>query len=493
MSDKFLKEITGIIQNRNKVDQEVLKGHNISIGLRDDQGAGIIVGATTKGCVIGYEKKFLATIKGDKTEKCKNQVVVNPEEIYEKVHMSKPDKLQLENFIPKLKTILPYEFQAVEGKLYYCGIDIRKIIKAHKNSFGFEEVVYLLLTGELPTKKQFDEFSEYLKSRRSLPVVFRERLLHHFTSNDMMNILQTAVDNLYELDPNPNSSTVEDVTRQSIELIAKFPSLVAYAYHGMKHRYDGKDLNIILPSDKFSYAEDFMRLFKAGRPFTREEAKILDLFLILHAEHGGGNNSTFTVRVVSSSETDTYSAISSGLASLKGHLHGGANEQVMQMMKYIKENVKDWKNKEEVLNYLCMLIRKEAGDKSGKLYGMGHAVYTKSDPRAIILKEVARKLAKDKKRSDEFELLDLVSQLAPVAFAKEKGSKKIISPNVDFYSGFVLDCLGIPSELFTPLFAMARVAGWLAHRLEQLVQNRIIRPAYFDIVKEREYIPIEKR
>jgi len=493
MSEKIIKELAGIIQNKDKPDQILLRDHNIAIGLRDDRGAGIIVGATTKGCVLGYDKKLLSIIKGEKHSQNNKPVEVDPAEIYEKLYGKKPDESQLQDFIPKLKSILPYEFTPTEGKLLYCGIDIKDIVKAHKDTFGFEEVSYLLLTGKLPTEEQLGIFEDLLKSKRCLPEGFKDRLVYQLTSKDMMNTLQTAVDNIYELDHNPNSTDIEDVTRHSIELIAKFPAIIAYAYHGMKHKYEGKELKMTIPPDRFSYAQYFLSMLRKGKPFTDEEAHILDMFLMLHAEHGGGNNSTFTVRVVSSSETDTYSAISSGLASLKGHLHGGANEKVINMMKFIKNDVRDWKDKDEVFGYLCRWLNKEVGDKSGKLYGLGHAVYTKSDPRAIILREEAKKLAKIKSRSNEFELLDLVGQLAPKAFEKIKGNKKIISPNVDFYSGFVLDCLEIPPELYTPLFAMARVSGWLSHRLEQLIQNRIIRPAYFELVPEKAYVPIEER
>lgn len=493
MPDKNIKQLAEIIQNRDRPDQVLLRENNIAIGLRDDQGAGIIVGATTKGCVTGYARKYLASIKGDEDSSETNTFVVDPSEIYIKLYGVNPNPEQLESFIPKLRSILPSKLEPLEGKLSYCGIDIKEIANAHKTTFGFEEVSYLLLTGELPNMIQLKNFDDDLKSRRILPVGFRDKLTYQLTSRDLMNTLQTAVDNLYELDPNPNSTNIEDVTRHSLELIAKFPSLVAYSYQGLKNKYDGKGLSIVLPEENLSHAEAFMKMLRCGDNFTKEEAKILDLFLMLHADHGGGNNSTFTVRVVSSSETDTYSAISSGLASLKGHLHGGANEKVMGMMKDIKENVKDWKDNEEVFNYLGKILRKEAGDKSGKIYGVGHAVYTKSDPRAIILRDEARKLALSKDRLGEFELLDLVGNLAPKAFENFKGSKKIVSANVDFYSGFVLDSLQIPSEIYTPLFAMARVSGWAAHRLEQLVQNRIIRPAYFELFPEKAYVPLEQR
>jgi citrate synthase len=309
-----------------------------------------------------------------------------------------------------------------------------------------------------------------------------------------MNSLQTAVDSLYDTDPDPDSIAVEDVTRHSIDLIARFPILVAYAYHGMNYKYKEKADLVIIRSDARAYhAEDFMRMFKARKRFTREEALLLDQFLILHAEHGGGNNSTFTTRVVSSSETDTFSAISAALGSLKGHLHGGANEQVMNMMGFIKSEIRDWKDRDEVFDYLCRILRREAGDRTGKIYGIGHAVYTLSDPRAVYLSETMEGLTRGMGREDEYQLFRLVAELAPTAFAQVKGAKKKVSANVDFYSGFLLDMIGIPQELYTPLFSMARIAGWCAHRLEQLVQNRLIRPAYKDLVDRRPYLSLSMR
>ncbi len=494
MLERNIRQLAELIKNKDRPDQVLLRENNIAIGLRDDQGAGIIVGATTKGCVTGYARKYLARVKGEDSKDASG-VIVDPMEIYTKLYGANPTSDQLESFIPKLKSIFPSRLEPLEGKLSYCGIDVKEIVNAHKDkdTFGFEEVSYLLLTGELPTALQLNDFDEDLKSRRILPVGFRDKLIYQLTSKDLMNTLQTAVDNMYELDSNPNSTNIEDVTRHSLELIAKFPSLVAYSYQGLKNKYEGKGLNIVLPEENLSHAEAFMKMFRCGDNYTKEEAKILDLFLMLHADHGGGNNSTFTVRVVSSSESDTYSSISSGLASLKGHLHGGANEKVMGMMGDLKKGVTDWKDKDEVFNYLGKILKKEVGDKSGKIYGVGHAVYTKSDPRAIILKDEARKLALGKGRLEEFELLNTVGELAGKAFENFKGSKKIVSPNVDFYSGFVLDCLQIPAEIYTPLFAMARVSGWAAHRLEQLVQNRIIRPAYFELFPERNYVPLGQR
>lgn len=442
MSD-ILNELSHIIERRDKPDPELVRRHNIKLGLRDDDGSGVVVGMTSKGEVVGYVKNA----EGVKVD--------------------------------------------VDGELYYCGISIQDLVKAHRGSFGYEETSFLLLTGALPTRHQLDAFSEYMTTRRTLPARFRMELTD-IVNNSMMNSLQIAVCNLYGEDAAPDSTAIRDVTRHSIDLIATFPALVAYSYHAMQYKFRGQSLHLVNPMLTGSHAENFLHMYRAGQGYSPEEAHLLDLFLILHAEHGGGNNSTFTVRTVSSSETDTFSAITAGLASLKGHLHGGANEKVMAMFAEIKAHVKDWHDRDEVEAYLRRMLRKEVGDRSGKIYGMGHAVYTLSDPRALILTEIARNMAVARNRSDEFELLATVGEIAPALIAQAKGGKRT-SANVDFYSGFFLDCLGIPVELYTPLFAMSRVAGWCAHRLEQLVQNRLIRPAYVNALEPRPYIPIEKR
>jgi citrate synthase len=442
MSD-ILNELSTIIQRRDTPDPELIKKHNIKLGLRNEDGSGVIVGLTGKGSVISYTKDAA----GRKTD--------------------------------------------AEGELYYCGISIQDLAGAHRTGFGYEETAFLLLTGSLPTHPQLARFTEYMATRRGLPVRFRNDL-SSIVNNNMMNSLQIAVSNLYGEDPAPDSTAIKDVTRHSIDLIAKFPSLVAYAYHSMQFKYKGQSLTLMNPATTGSLAENFLHMFRAGRGFTPEEARLLDLFLILHAEHGGGNNSTFTVRTVSSSETDTFSAITAGLTSLKGHLHGGANEKVMSMFAEIKTQVKDWRDRDEVSAYLWRVFRKEVGDRTGKLYGIGHAVYTLSDPRAVLLKEVTRKLAATQNRMEEFDLLAMIGDLGPRIVEEGKPGKKV-APNVDFYSGFMLDCMNIPVEIYTPLFAMARVSGWCAHRLEQLVQNRLIRPAYLNSTPKRAYVPIEQR
>ena len=492
MSD-IIRELAELIRNNDTPDAARLRQHNIQIGLRDDQGAGVFVGVTNKGSAMGYDRIPLAVLKGEGEGRSSTRVV-NPERVYKELFGREPSQDELDGFKPKLRDILPYELVAVEGELLYCGIDAIEIARAHEESFGYEEVAYLLLTGNLPNQQELEAFSQYLNERRFLPADYRNLLVHRLTSRNLMNSLQTAVDNLYEIDPNPDSIAIEDVTRHSIDLIARFPILVAYAYHGMNYKYKEKaDLVIIRSDSRVHHAEDFMRMFKARKRFTREEALLLDQFLILHAEHGGGNNSTFTTRVVSSSETDTFSAISAALASLKGHLHGGANEQVMNMMDFVKSEVRDWKDRDEVYDYLCRILRREVADRSGKIYGIGHAVYTLSDPRAVYLSQLAESLARKEGREDEYRLFKLVAETAPAVFGEVKGAKKKVSANVDFYSGFVLDIVGIPQELYTPLFSMARVAGWCAHRLEQLVQNRLIRPAYKDLVDRRPYVRLASR
>lgn len=492
MSD-IIQELAELIRNNDVPNTERLRQHNIQIGLRDDQGAGVFVGVTNKGSAVGYERIPMVVLRGEEQGRSGTRVV-EPARVYKELFGRDPSRDELDGFKPKLRDILPYEFLPVEGELLYCGIDAIEMARAHEESFGYEEVSYLLLTGDLPTQQQLKAFSQYLNERRFLPADYRNLLVHRLTSRNIMNSLQTAVDNLYEIDPDPDSIAIEDVTRHSIDLIARFPILVAYAYHGMNYKYREKtDLVIVQSDSRFHQAEDFMRMFKARKRFTRKEALLLDQFLILHAEHGGGNNSTFTTRVVSSSETDTFSAISAALASLKGHLHGGANEQVMNMMGFVRAEVRDWKDRDEVYDYLSRILRREAADRSGKIYGTGHAVYTLSDPRAVYLSQLAEALARKEGREDEYALFKLVAELAPTVFEEVKGSKKKVSANVDFFSGFVLDMIGIPQELYTPLFAMSRVAGWCAHRLEQLVQNRLIRPAYRDLVERRPYLPLAQR
>lgn len=382
------------------------------------------------------------------------------------------------------------------GKLTYRGIDVNDIINAciTENRFGFEETAWLLLFGSLPTSGQLERFKETLGSLRELPDNFVEDMIMKSPSKDIMNKLGRSVLALYSFDNNPDDTSLENTMYQSIRLIASLPTIMTYAYQVKKRVFD-KESMFFHPVDlSLSTSESILRALRPDMKFTDSEAKLLDLCMILHAEHGGGNNSTFSTRVLSSSGTDTYAAISAAIGSLKGPRHGGANLRVRSMMQDLKANVKDWSDEDEIYNYLASLVRKENGDGSGLIYGFGHAIYTLSDPRAVILKKTAEKLAEEKAMLQEFELYKTVERLTPDVLANVKKSSKVICANVDFYSGFVYDMLGIPSELFTPLFAVSRIAGWCAHRIEEVTYGgRIIRPAYRSMVNGKRYIPLAER
>jgi citrate synthase len=363
-----------------------------------------------------------------------------------------------------------------------------------ENRFGYEEVAWLLLFGKLPTKKQLEKFSELLSGCRELPEYFAEDMIIKAPSPNIMNKLARSVLALYSYDENPEDLSMENVLRQSIELIARLPNIMGYAYQVKRRHYDKESMYFHPLMPGLSTAETILRTIRADASYTDEEAKLLDLCLMLHAEHGGGNNSTFAARVLSSSGTDTYSAIAAAIGALKGPLHGGANIKVMQMLGYIEEGVKNWDDDDEVEAFLEKIIRKEAGDGSGKIYGMGHAVYTLSDPRAVILKKYAYNVAEKKGYGPQFRLLEAVERLTPEVFARVKGNDKAMCANVDMYSGLVYKSLGIDPDLFTPLFAVARMAGWCAHRIEELLTGgRIIRPAYKALAKKQAYTPIDQR
>ncbi len=432
----------------NKLDPKIVKEKNIKLGLRNEDGTGVFVGITSKGQVLGYQK----IISADGTEK------VDP----------------------------------IPGKLYYCGYDVEELVAAKEKEqrFGYEETIYLLLTGELPAEADLKSFSQELAKRRSLPREAKEMILSRPQHDDQMGSLHTIVSAMHLFDKNPNSTDIKDVTRQCIDLIAKFPTIIAYNYQ--KTLMKKKDLKrLIAPDQGLSAAENFLYLL-SGKVPDRFTAELFDTMLIFHAEHGGGNNSTFSTRCVSSSGANTYMALCAGIGSLSGHLHGGANEAVVKMISDIKRNVKDWESDEKVASYLEMLLDKKAGDRTGKLYGLGHAVYTVSDPRAVFLEKKAGGLAEMAGREKEFALYKRIAKLAPQLVKEKKG--KVVCTNVDFYSGFVYQCMGIPKELFTPIFAMARVAGWSAHRIEEIVQGRIIRPSFVSSLKGRQkYTPISKR
>jgi citrate synthase len=375
-------------------------------------------------------------------------------------------------------------------------VDVEDIVKnAEKEGrFGFEETVYLLMFGALPDRDQLARFCTLMGENRTLPKNFAEDAIMKAPSRDIMNKLGRAVLTLYSYDDDPENNSPGNVLRQCIELISRFPTIVAYSYMAKKHYYDHDSLIIHLPEKSCQSAETILSLIRPDQQYSRLEAEILDLSLVLHAEHGGGNNSTFAVHLVSSADTDTYAAIAAGINSLKGYKHGGANVKVMGMMEDIKRNVGRWDNEGEVEAYLEKILRGEAYDGSGLIYGQGHAVYTRSDPRAILLRNKASILAAEKQLTDEFNLYRLIERLVPAVFKKIKGSDKDICANVDFYSGFVYRMLGLPQELYTPLFAVSRVAGWCAHRMEEIISGgRIIRPAYKCVQKHLEYTPLDQR
>ena len=384
-----------------------------------------------------------------------------------------------------------------EGRLYYRGYDIKDLVAGFiaDDRFGFEEVVYLLLFGELPQAKELADFRTLLADYRSLPNSFVRDIIMKSPSRDMMNSLARSVLMLYSYDNKPDDTSIPNVLRQCLQLIAMFPLLSVYGYQAYDYYVcDNNSFFIHEPDPKLSTAENILHMLRLNSKYTKLEARILDLALILHAEHGGGNNSSFTTHVVTSSGTDTYSAIAAALGSLKGPKHGGANIKVCHMFRDMKENIRDWTDKDEIENYLRRLVNKEAFDKSGLIYGIGHAIYSVSDPRAQVFKGFVEALSVEKGLEKEFALYAAVEELAPQIISGNRKMYKGVSANVDFYSGFVYSMLGIPEELFTPIFAIARIAGWSAHRMEELINgNKIIRPAYKAVQTRREYTPLESR
>jgi citrate synthase len=440
MNDILLK-LEELTITASQIDKDLFEKYNVKRGLRNQDGTGVLVGLTNIGDVVGYEKK------DDKIIPC-------------------------------------------DGRLYYRGLEITDLVSGYQkdNRHGFDETVYLLLTGSLPNKENLDMFSSYLVGHRDLPNSFVNLILS-FRGKNIMNMLARSVLVMYTLDDDAENYTHLNLLRQSLNLISKFPIIAAYIYFSFRHTYQRKSLIFRHPDPGLSTAENFLYMLR-GEGYSKLEADILDLSMVLHAEHGGGNNSTFATRVISSAGTDTYSAIAAGLGSLKGYLHGGANLQVEEMMRDIQKNVKDWNNQDEILEYLIKILRGQAGDGYGKIYGIGHAIYTLSDPRAVLLKEKAKELADAKGKRDEYDLYENVERLAPEAFARFKGeNSKVVSANVDFYSGFVYKCIDIPKELFTPIFAISRMAGWCAHRLEEVTfsSRRIIRPAYRNVFGRVDY------
>lgn len=383
-----------------------------------------------------------------------------------------------------------------DGELFYRGINVKDIIDGFVKDkrFGFEEIVYLLLYGELPSKQQLDDFSKLLGEYRTLPTNFVRDVIMKAPSDDMMNTLAKSILTLHSYDSNANDISLDNVMRQCLQLIAVFPILSVYGFQAYNFYIGKQSFFIHLPDPEKSTAENILYLLRPDCKYTELEAKVLDIALVLHAEHGGGNNSTFTTHVVTSSGTDTYSAIAAALCSLKGPKHGGANIKVMKMFEDLKANVSDWSDDSAIEEYLTKLLHKEAFDKAGLIYGMGHAVYSISDPRARVFRKFVESLSQEKGRTEEFALYSKVEELAPKVIAKEKKIYKGVSANVDFYSGFAYSMLGLPMELYTPIFAVARIAGWSAHRMEELINaGKIIRPAYRSISAEREYKPLSDR
>ena len=382
------------------------------------------------------------------------------------------------------------------GQLIYRGIDMTELIHGFtsEHRFGYAETAYLLLFGALPTKAQLEGFDAFMEANHDLPPMFTEDMILKAPSPDVMNKLGRAVLTLYSYDDNPEDMTLSSELRRAMILIARAPQIVAHAYAAKRHYYDNESLYLHRPQPGLSAAENFLWAVRHDNKFTPEEARLLDLCLVIHAEHGGGNNSAFACRVLSSTGTDLYSAVGAAVGSLKGPRHGGANKKVMEMFRYIEDGVKDWADKEEVSAYLGKLLSREAGDRTGLIYGMGHAIYTLSDPRAVILKKFARDLAESKGMLDEFRLYEAVERLTPQAMAAH-GQRKVVCANVDLFSGFVYKMMGIPMELYTPLFAMARMVGWCAHRMEELYTpgGRIIRPAYKVVAPLRPFVPLEER
>lgn len=383
-----------------------------------------------------------------------------------------------------------------EGKLTYRGIDVKDIVDAcvSENRFGYEEVAWLLLFGSLPTEGQLAKFKEILGDLRELPDNFVEDMIMKSPSKDVMNKMGRSVLALYSYDDDPDNTSLENIMRQSIQLIASLPTIMTSAYQVKRRAFDKESMYFHPIDSSHSTAQAILRALRPDMQFTDTEAKLLDLCMILHAEHGGGNNSTFANRVLSSSGTDTYATISAGIGSLKGPRHGGANLRVRKMMEELKECVADWQDEDEIYRHLAAVVKKEKGDGSGLVYGFGHAIYTLSDPRAVILKQTAAKLAEEKSMTEEYNLYKTVEKLTPRVLKEVKGSSKVICANVDFYSGFVYDMLGISSDLFTPMFAVSRIAGWCAHRIEEVTYGgRIIRPAYRAMAQARAYTPIADR
>ena len=442
-----LKTLASMAQEADRIDQDLFMQYDVKRGLRDMNGVGVLAGLTHVSDVIAKKMVDGAAV---------------------------PD----------------------HGHLYYRGYEINELIRGFTSEgrFGYEEIAYLLMIGRLPTREELQAFNERLCFYRSLPTNFVRDVVMKAPSKDMMNTLSRSILTLYSYDDLEDDVSLPNVLRQCMQLISLFPMLSIYGYQAYRHYHDGQSLFIHPPLDHGSTAENVLHILRQDSSYTELEARILDVLLVLHMDHGGGNNSTFTTHVVTSTMTDTYSVMAAAVGSLKGPRHGGANIKVMQMFEDMKQTIRDWKDEEAVADYLMKLLNREAFDRAGLIYGVGHAVYSLSDPRAVILKNYVKQLAGEKGRMEEFGLYDTVERLAPEIIAKQRRMYKGVSVNVDFYSGFVYSMLGLPYELFTPLFAIARIAGWSAHRLEELANNsKIIRPAFRSVEGIRTYTPMDER
>ena len=442
-----VRALAALCMRNDRIDPALYTKYDVKRGLRDLQGKGVLTGLT------------------EISEICATKMVDGKE-------------------VP------------CEGRLYYRGYDVRQLVRGflEDNRYGFEETVYLLLFGELPEQKQLDDFTRILGKYRTLPVNFVTDIILKAPSPDMMNTLSRSVLTLYSYDERANDISIPNVLRQCLELIALFPVLSVYGYQAYSHYHRGKSLFIHKPNPMLSTAENILHLLRPDGEYTQLEARILDLALVLQAEHGGGNNSTFTTHVVTSSGTDTYSVVASSLGSLKGPRHGGANIKVVEMFDHLKENISDWTDEDEIRGYLKRMLEGEVFDHTGLIYGMGHAVYSLSDPRADIFKRFVKELSEAKGYSKEYALYEKIEKIGPEVICEKRKIYKGVSANVDFYSGFVYRMLGLPEELFTPIFAIARIAGWSAHRIEELANaGKIIRPAYKAIAEHREYTPMRSR
>ena len=447
INNSFLQKLCVKVSENSKIDSELYMKHNVKRGLRDISGKGVVAGLTEIADVVAYK-----TVGGE-TLPC-------------------------------------------EGQLFYRGIDVESLVDGFvsEDRFGFEETIYLLLFGNLPNAGELDTFRELLNSMQKLPEGFTRDVILKIPSRDLMNTLAKSVLSLYNFDENPDDTSVSNVLSQCLKLISCFSLLAVYGYQAFRYYIENKSMYLHRPQKNLSIAENILYMLRSDNKYTKFEAKVLDLALVLHAEHGGGNNSTFTNHVVTSSGTDTYSSMAASLASLKGPKHGGANIKVVQMFDDMKKVITDYSDEEQISNYLRDLLNKKVFDKLGLIYGMGHAVYSLSDPRANVLKGYVKELAEEKGLLKEYELYANVERLAPRIISEERKIYKGVSANVDFYSGLLYTMLGLPGELFTPIFAIARIAGWSAHRMEELTnQGKIIRPAYKCVLDEGEYVKLSDR